>query len=383
MHYSLIHAVLGEKPLIFVIKLDEAEIIHGQKFERINMTIMNRALDRQIDKKDPQYIAVQSEREIWPIGCFQVEKESHEILSWVFNQTRIPSLIKAQEAGQLLVVPGVGEFKVEWHLSADMKTIKCMYGLGHGACAKHRCIYCSQAGQKTVIGTAEEARTAFGKRGGSTWEGGLFSSTVQSKPVSGGAALARWKPILPIPLVRVHICTLHAFNRIVEKIVHLHFQFIWTIRDKKLQEQAIEDMQRVISSTGAHGGNVVIFKDDKLSGKKNSVPSKPSFNGVHAEKLFKMSTLPSGSEKLFTDVITAERNFIDGGEARRAKLAVWQGLDSLRPYFSGLTLKQNEINEFQSLVSKWGHDYIAAYGETHVTHYIVSYSLRPKVVLRV
>lgn len=159
--------------------------------------------------------------------------------------------------------------------------------------------------------------------------------------------------------------------------------FIWTIRDKKLQEQAIEDMQRVISSTGAHGGNVVIFKDDKLSGKKNSVPSKPSFNGVHAEKLFKKSTLPFGLEKLFTDVITTERNFIDGGEARRAKLAVWQGLDSLRPYFSGLTLKQNEINEFQSLVSKWGHDYIAVYGETHVTHYIVSYSLRPKVVLRV
>lgn len=55
----------------------------------------------------------------------------------MFNQTKIPSLIKAQEAGQLLVVLGVGEFKVEWHLSTDMKTMKCMYGLGHGACAKH------------------------------------------------------------------------------------------------------------------------------------------------------------------------------------------------------------------------------------------------------
>lgn len=45
MYYSLIHVEPGEKPLIYVIKLDEAKIIHGHKFERINMTIMNRALD--------------------------------------------------------------------------------------------------------------------------------------------------------------------------------------------------------------------------------------------------------------------------------------------------------------------------------------------------
>ena len=64
MYYSLIHVEPGEKPLIYVIKLDEAKIIHGHKFERINMTIMNRALDWQIDKKDPKYIAVQSERDI-------------------------------------------------------------------------------------------------------------------------------------------------------------------------------------------------------------------------------------------------------------------------------------------------------------------------------
>ena len=64
MYYSLIHVEPGEKPLIYVIKLDEAKIIHGHKFERINMTIMNRALDWQIDKKDPKHIAVQSERDI-------------------------------------------------------------------------------------------------------------------------------------------------------------------------------------------------------------------------------------------------------------------------------------------------------------------------------
>ena len=45
MYFSLIHVDPGEKPLIYVIKLDEAEIIHEHKFERINMTMMNRALD--------------------------------------------------------------------------------------------------------------------------------------------------------------------------------------------------------------------------------------------------------------------------------------------------------------------------------------------------
>ena len=40
---------------------------------------------------------------------------------------------------------------------------------------------------------------------------------------------------------RVHICTLHAMNRMVEKILHLHFMFLWTIRDKHVQALHAED----------------------------------------------------------------------------------------------------------------------------------------------
>ena len=83
----------------------------------------------------------------------------------------------------------------------------------------------------------------------------------------------------------------------------LHFQFIWTLRDKELQKKAIFDMQKFLSSTGAQGGNVIIFKDGKASGKSNDVPCKPSF-----------------------------------------KLEV----------------------------EAWGRSYIGAFGEHHVTHYIVS-----------
>jgi hypothetical protein len=115
---------LGGKPLIFVLKLDEAEIVHGQKLERVSITLMNRALNNNIEVGSPKYFAVQSEREIWPIGCFQVRKESHEVLSWVFSQTKIPALIGNLNNGQLLCVPRVGDFKVEWASSCRYENDK-------------------------------------------------------------------------------------------------------------------------------------------------------------------------------------------------------------------------------------------------------------------
>jgi hypothetical protein len=78
---SICVAEVGDNPLIFMIKLDEAQIVHSQKLELVSVTLMNRALDSSIDKNDPRYIKVQSEHEIWPVGAFQVPKESHEILS--------------------------------------------------------------------------------------------------------------------------------------------------------------------------------------------------------------------------------------------------------------------------------------------------------------
>ena len=50
-------------------------------------------------------------------------------------------------------------------------------------------------------------------------------------------------------------------------------QFWWTIWDERDEKLAIDKMQRVLSATGAHGGEVEILKDDQLSGKTNSVPN--------------------------------------------------------------------------------------------------------------
>jgi len=121
-------------------KLDEAKIMKRKKFERVSLTLMNRALDPKIQRDSSNFFSVQSKREIWLVGCFQVQKESYQVLKWMFDRTNFPSLIQAQEDGQFLKVHGVGDFQMEWHLDANMKTIKCMDGLGHGTNAAYSCI---------------------------------------------------------------------------------------------------------------------------------------------------------------------------------------------------------------------------------------------------
>ena len=48
--------------------------------------------------------SLQSEYKKWWLGAFNVDKESHEVLKWVFNQTYIPKIIECQSKGQSLVV---------------------------------------------------------------------------------------------------------------------------------------------------------------------------------------------------------------------------------------------------------------------------------------
>jgi len=94
-------------------KMDEAQIIHNQKLERISITFMNRALHDSLTPTSDYYFSVQSEHDIWPVGCFQIPKENFEILQALLNLTKIPSTMRAQESGQVLKVDGVGQFIVQ------------------------------------------------------------------------------------------------------------------------------------------------------------------------------------------------------------------------------------------------------------------------------
>lgn len=70
--------------LVFVIKLDEMELINSEKYERVSITLMNRAMDPKIEVTDKKYFSVQYENHIWWLGLFHISKESHETLKWVF-----------------------------------------------------------------------------------------------------------------------------------------------------------------------------------------------------------------------------------------------------------------------------------------------------------
>ena len=348
-------------------------MLHGKKFERVSLTLMNRALDPDIQKNDERYFSVQSEQEIWPVSCFQVEKESYDILQWVFQQTRFPDVITAQSNGEQLEVPGYGSFPVEWHLSADMKTIKCIYGLRHGPSCKMNCIYCEQKHERLRTCTEAEAQQAASSRGKGSWQGGLFASRIQGAPCDINTH-PRWKPILPIPLSRVHICTLHALVRIVEKVLHLHFMFVWNMQDGDRKSVAIDAMEKTMSAIGVEGSNCVLKQDPKFSGKTGNVVQKPSIGGVLASKLFGPSSW-SGNDRVWKDVLASESNHLENGQARVKRRRVWEALEALQPYFTGLVLTDEQRRNCKSVIEGFGRAFIAAHGEGHVTHYIVSHPL--------
>ena len=51
--------------------------------------------------------------------------------------------------------------------------------------------------------------------------------------------------VLNIPLTHVHICTLHALCRIIEKLVYLYIQFAWKLQQKQQSEEAIQKFEKI------------------------------------------------------------------------------------------------------------------------------------------
>ena len=90
--------------MAFVLKLDECQIIKGQRIERMSITLMKEAMDVAFNDSSTERIkptfSVQSERDIWWLGAFEVPKESHEVLAFVFGQIPwISNIIRDQISG--------------------------------------------------------------------------------------------------------------------------------------------------------------------------------------------------------------------------------------------------------------------------------------------
>jgi hypothetical protein len=156
-----------------------------------------------------------------------------------------------------------------------------------------------------------------------------------------------------------------------EKNLHLHFMFVWNIQNQVQKDSAIIDMEKSLSAIGVHGGNVQICVDPQLSRAHNSIPRKPSLNGIVANRLFQSSTW-SGKDRIWKDVCKSEHNFMEQGRSRIARVDMWKAFEDIQPYLIGLILTLEQRSSFKEKVEAFGRLYIASFGKEHITHYMVS-----------
>ena len=294
-----------DKTLKICLKLDETVWASDKKMERLTLTVMNGALNKnarvQPDVFRREWFKVQSETEIWPCGMFEVSKEDHKTLKRHLQASQLNDTIKRHNAGEKLKVKlqnasgedYMAEFGVEWHAAGDLKTLKVCNGCQSGPCVKRACLFCIHErlpAKKTPGGVAVRG----------SWTGGTLKTR---DPESFGPAPDRdkqdaagvytndadWDPCFAIPLSRTHICTMHGENRVVEKLVHLHICRVWNngklnpARKKRLKAMNKFFAERMRMKL--RGKPFEIGHCDRLSGKNSSVPVKPSFNDVKARSL--------------------------------------------------------------------------------------------------
>jgi hypothetical protein len=99
-----------------------------------------------------------------------------------------------------------------------------MYNVGHGANAKHIFIYCMHTRKKEKLPS-------------SGYPNGIMSFQREIIP-NRDEMDKNMGPTLHIPLTRVCVCTLHAFVRIVDKLVYLSILFSWNKRSQEIAQKS-------------------------------------------------------------------------------------------------------------------------------------------------
>lgn len=193
-----------------------------------------------------------------------------------------------------------------------------------------------------------------------------------------------FRPIFDIPLVNVHICTLHGLCRMIEKLVHLHIGFAWKIKDATERKNAITALEKVLSEIGLHGGNVQIVKDMKKSSNDKDVPMKPSIGGVKA-RIFLSKITSNDQHKVtkpkkvtYTSKIQYQQwkrlhNAVKDqeGASRNAKAEVWQTIDVLFQMCEKVKWTNEDKKRFQENLQAFKKSFSDAWTDTQITHYMV------------
>lgn len=282
---------------------------------------------------------------------------------WVFHHTPLPSIIHEQmNEGRKLGVEGRGEFKVEWHLAGDLKTLKCLFNCSKGAMAKSPCLYCMESAK-------------------------LLDNKWWKRPPNRHLLDNSFRPVFNIPLVNVHICTLHALCRIIEKLVYLYICFAWKIKNKAERQVALNKMQCVLSDMGLHGGNVQIQTDTKLSTKEKDVPNKPSMGGVKARRFLSKPQILYHAKltKLGKSYTTAHNSTIEyqlwkkvhlavkdhEAASRNAKADVWKSIDTLFQLCDQSKWSEREKRILYDCLHLFKKAFHTAWTDGNITHYMV------------
>jgi hypothetical protein len=148
---------------------------------------------------------------------------------------------------------------------------------------------------------------------------------------------------------------------------------IWNMQDPEKRVVAIDAMEKSLSAIGVEGGNCQLKKDEKKSGKSGNVVMKPRLNGVVAAMLFCPSPW-SMNDRVWKDEVMSEHNNLDRGQARLKRFRVWEALEVVQPYLTGLVLKPTERMSCRSRMDSFGKAFLEVFGKTHITPYIVSFN---------
>ena len=76
----IIFLAKSDRTTTFVLELDECKTVKGCKWERVNVTLMNRALQYAFDATKSLDFRVQSKKKILWLATFELPKESHDTL---------------------------------------------------------------------------------------------------------------------------------------------------------------------------------------------------------------------------------------------------------------------------------------------------------------
>jgi hypothetical protein len=272
--------------------------------------------------------------------------------------------IERHERGEPLIVPGIGEFKVEWHATCDLKTLKLLLNIASGA----------NSAKPNVYSMRERVK---GK-----WADGARSGKQSQKPVRD-VKDPRFNSLLPIPLGRIHVCSMHGHNRMTEMNVHQHVKRIWNMDSSTPQKKAIRDrklceLEGVLSKIGVQGGHCKIVQDPQAG--KGNMPQKISFKDTTARK-FSSKKDANGLEigQAWTGLVNIEPSSVMREKMTRS----WLAFEKFSPYLTDQVYSVetgSDPTQYDKAVDTYLKWYNECWGEAGVTHYMVRLASRFLVV---